>query len=156
MMVKSLLAPEKGTWVLLCFVAFFGLVVAVNAVFISTALRTHSGVVTDQPYEKGLAYNETLAQARAQPAVKHDASWKDGVLSWQLLDETDEPIDAEVSALLYRSVKDGSDFKVEMKPAGNGLYKARVDLPMKGRWEAQLKALWNNSQYQTRFVFVAN
>lgn len=155
-MLKSILAPEKGTWVLLCFIAFFALVVAVNTVFISTALSTHSGVVTDQPYEKGLAFNETLATAKAQPAIDHKPSWDNGVLRWQLLDQNGQPIDAEVSALLYRSVKDGSDFTVTMTPVTAGVYEAVIDLPMEGRWEAQLKALWNSSQYQTRFVFVSN
>lgn len=154
--MKSILAPEKGTWVLLCFVAFFALVVAVNVVFISTALSTHSGVVTDQPYEKGLAYNETLAAADAQPVVKHKPSWENGVLKWELFDESGRSIDANVTALLYRSVKDGSDFTVTMEPVADGVYEAAIDLPMEGRWEAQLKALWNSSQYQTRFVFVSN
>lgn len=154
-MVKSIFAAEKGTWVLLCFVAFFALVAAVNAVFISTALKTHSGVVTDQPYEKGLAYNEMLARAGEQPAVDHKPSWQDGVLSWTLHDANGKPIEAEVTALLYRSVKDGSDFNVTLKPAEDGIYEANIDLPMKGRWEAQLKAIWKSSQYQTRFMFVA-
>ena len=155
-MLKSILAPEKGTWVLLCFIAFFALIVVVNTVFVSTALNTHSGVVTDQPYEKGLAFNETLAEAHAQPAVKHEPSWEGNMLRWTLLDENGQPIDADVTALLFRSVKDGSDFAVALQPDGQGVYKAELDLPMKGRWEAQLKAVWNSSQYQTRFTFVSN
>ena len=59
----SIFNPHKGTWVLFSFVAFFGVIIAVNSVFITTALNSHSGVVTKQPYEKGLAYNQYLEKA---------------------------------------------------------------------------------------------
>ena len=154
-MIKSLLAPEKGTWVLLSFIAFFGVVIAVNTVFITTALRTHSGVITEQPYEKGLAYDEILQTARAQPAVQQQVTFENSTLTWVLKDEANNPIDAIVTARLIRPVKDGYDFDIDLVKVENGVYESKLNLPMKGRWDAHLKAQWDNQSYQTHYPFVA-
>lgn len=154
-MSASVFNPEKGTWVLLSFIAFFGVIVAVNTVFITTALSTHSGVVTEQPYEKGLAYDETLKAARAQPDLQQKAYFENGVLRWVLHDENGQPLNADVNARLVRPVKDGQDFEVVMTQALGGVYEADLNLPMKGRWEAQLRAEWQTRQYQTRLSFIA-
>ena len=154
-MSTRLFNPEKGTWVLLSFIAFFGVIVAVNAVFITTALSTHSGVVTEQPYEKGLAYDETLKAARAQPDLQQKAYFENSVLRWVLHDENGQTLNADVSARLVRPVKYGQDFDVVMTQTSGGVYEADLNLSMKGRWEAQLKAEWQTQQYQTRFSFIA-
>lgn len=155
-MSAQLFNPEKGTWVLVSFIAFFGVIVAVNTVFISTALRTHSGVVTDHAYEKGLAYDEILKAAQSQPDIKQIASYDDGVLRWSLREHSGKVLRADVRARLVRPVKDGQDFEVVLMPNSNGDYEAELNLPMKGRWDALLKAEWDkNTYYQTRFSFVA-
>ena len=152
----SVLSREKGTWVLLSFIAFFGVIVAVNAVFITTALKTHSGVVTKQPYEKGLAYDEILQAAQNQPDLQQEAIYENGVLRWSLKTEDGQPLNADVSALLVRPVQGGYDYEAPLLKIGNGIYEAALELPMKGRWDALLKAQWNNSQYQIRYSFIAN
>lgn len=154
-MINRLFNPEKGTWVFCSFLAFFGAIVAVNAVFISTALRTHSGVITTQAYEKGLAYDEILEVAKAQPDIKQKASFEGGVLRWSLKDVDGQNLDANVRARLVRPVKDGQDFEVVLVPNSNGAYEAELNLPMKGRWDALLKAEWQKQQYQTRLSFIA-
>lgn len=148
------LRKDQGTWVLLSFIAFFGVIVAVNSVFITTALRTHSGVVTKQPYEKGLAYNKTLKVARDQARLNQEVSFNNGILQWVLKDEDGEPINADVTARLFRPVKDGQDFEVILIPISQGVYESYLNLPMKGRWDALLKAEWQTRQYQTRFSFI--
>ncbi len=153
--MAALLDRNKGTWVLLCFIAFFALIVAVNAVFISTALNTHSGLVTEKPYEKGLAFDQTLKLARAQPDIQQRAEFHDDVLQWSLHSPDGEPIAAVVNATLVRTVKDGYDFHVKLEHKGDGVYEAPLDLPLKGRWEARLKAQWKTLQYQTRYPFIA-
>ena len=147
--------PEKGTWVLFSFVAFFAVIVAVNSVFITTALSTHSGVVTDRPYERGLAFDEILETARSQPDLIQHATFERGILRWVLHDEDGEPLQADVQARLFRPVQGGQDFDIALTSKGSGIYEAHLDLPMKGRWDAQLKAAWDNTQYQTRYSFTA-
>lgn len=57
-----------GRQVLLGFCAFFGIVFAVNGYFLFSALATHTGVVSVEPYRKGLAYNERIAASDRQAA----------------------------------------------------------------------------------------
>ncbi len=54
-----------GVHVLIGFVLFFGLIIAVNIVFISMANRSFPGETVQHAYDKGVRYNETLA-AREQ------------------------------------------------------------------------------------------
>ncbi len=147
--------PEKGTWVLMIFTAFFGLIIAVNSVFIYNAINSHSGVVTDNPYRKGLAYNDVLEAARAQPKIRENVFYHNGVLRWMADDEAGVPLEAYVVAKLVRTVKDGHDFDVVLKRIKPGLYEVALDLPMKGQWSAQIKAIWDSKQYQARHTFIA-
>lgn len=139
------------------FVAFFAVIILVNGVFIYTALGTHTGVVTERPYEKGLAYNETLAQAKDQPSLQSEVSFDSSVLSWSLQDENGKALDdALASAKIIRPVQDGNDFEVTLKPEGGGLYTADLNLPLKGKWIAKLSVQWKNDKnYHTTHRFIA-
>jgi nitrogen fixation protein FixH len=55
--------------------AFFGLVFAVNAYFVEVALSTHTGVVANEPYRKGLDYNNRIAADERQSAL----GWTDEI-----------------------------------------------------------------------------
>ena len=57
---------RPGWWYPYIYVGAFGVVVAVNMVFMASAIRTFSGISTDQAYEKGLKYNQQIAAARSQ------------------------------------------------------------------------------------------
>jgi nitrogen fixation protein FixH len=57
-----------GRFVLFCFLGFFGVVVAMNAVLIHAATGTFGGVETASAYKAGLAFNREIAAARAQEA----------------------------------------------------------------------------------------
>lgn len=57
-----------GRTVLCCFLGFFGIIVAMNAVLIRAATTTFGGVETPSAYKVGLAFNREIAAARAQEA----------------------------------------------------------------------------------------
>lgn len=140
---------SDGRFVLMCFVAFFSLIIIVNAIFIYSALTSHSGVVTKNPYEKGLAFNDTLKKASAQPDLDHKVSYLDGVLRWEL------PMhDSVVVARIVRPVRDGYDFDLVLPHVGDGVYEAKLDLPMPGIWTANLKVIWNGKKFQTSHDFI--
>ena len=141
---------DSGRWVLFSFIGFFIVIIAVNAIFITTALKTHSGVITDQPYEKGLHFDETLAKAASQPSIIQEVSYEDAILRWSLKDEKGAPLTANVSAKLVWPIKSGHDFEIPLIQTETGHYEATITLPFKGQWDALLKAQWNNTQYQTR------
>lgn len=58
-----------GWHVLAMVVAFFAVVIGVDAVMITQAYRTFSGQVAKNPYEAGIAFNRTLARRRAEAAL---------------------------------------------------------------------------------------
>jgi len=57
-----------GRTVLVCFLGFFGVIVAMNAVLIRAATTTFGGIETANAYKVGLAFNREIAAARAQEA----------------------------------------------------------------------------------------
>ena len=139
---------KDGLNVLISFIAFFLLIIAVNTVFITQALSTHSGVITDKPYEKGLAYNDMLAQAKGQANINDQTNFKDNTLRWVLSDEDGHPVDAVVHARMIWPVKSGLDFEVPLQQIEKGVYQAQIDFPKQGQWQAKLGATWNNQNYQ--------
>lgn len=58
-----------GRTVLVCLVAFFGVVAAANGVMIRAAVSTFGGLETESSYQAGLAFKREAAQARAQDAL---------------------------------------------------------------------------------------
>lgn len=141
--------PLSGWRVFAMFAAFFGVIIAVNAVFITNALRSHSGLVTEDAYKKGLAYNETLVEARSQPDIHNEISFKNNVLRWSLYTPSGTAINnAAVIAKFTRPIKDGDDFSAPLRYEGNGLYSLQPNFPMKGVWNLHLSATWNNQSYK--------
>ncbi len=114
---KAVPQPEKsefrltGFHVLATLVAFFGIVAGVNVVMIRYALTTHSGEVTAHPYEKGLAYNSAIREAREQEA----RGWKvDGQAT-----RSADGRKAQIEASDRRATPSGSAAALERWPAGN-------------------------------------
>ena len=59
--VKTERGTIQGWHVLVGMIVFFGIIFAVNGVFLVSALNTHTGIVSQQPYRKGLDYNARIA-----------------------------------------------------------------------------------------------
>ncbi len=55
-----------GHHVLFGFIGFFGVIFAVNGYFLYAALSTYTGIVSKEPYRKGLAYNERIVADERQ------------------------------------------------------------------------------------------
>ena len=146
---------SKGGWVLWSFIAFFGTIASLDAFFIYKAISTNSGVVIENPYEKGLAYNKTLEQAKSQPKWQSSITIKDDLLRWQLFDENNKPITgAIVKANIIRPIHKNYDFDVILEEKNNGIYTANLKMPLKGRWIAKMSSKWNNKTYQTTYEFI--
>jgi len=60
--------PLRGRTVLFILLGFFATVATVNGVMMYLAVSTFSGEVVAHPYERGLAYNHDIAEAKAQMA----------------------------------------------------------------------------------------
>ncbi len=130
------------------FVAFFGFVAAVNAVMVTIAIRTHSGVVTEHPYEKGLAYNAVVRAEKQQAALgwSSQMDYKNGALHFTLHDANHQRITPErASATITRPTTSGMDFTVTL----NGI-KTPIVFPIAGLWEVQVDVSHAGTHYQQR------
>jgi nitrogen fixation protein FixH len=58
-----------GRTVLYCFLGFFGVVAAMNAVLVRAAVSTFGGVETQNAYQAGLNFSREIAAADAQEAL---------------------------------------------------------------------------------------
>lgn len=143
------------------FFAFFAVVIAVNFAYIYISKKTWRGVTTEDSYQKGLNYNETIKKVRTQ----EELGWKVGIhyqptgnrkgtLVVNLLDKNSQQVmDAEVYVNLKRPTQEGFDFASAVNFV-NGVYKAEIIFPLAGQWEFEVVASKGQDVVQTvkRFV----
>ncbi len=139
-------------WIPWMFVAFFVVIAMVHTVFVTVAVKTLPGVVTEDAYEKGLAYNSTLEAAKKQQSLGWTGrtAYSDGVLSYTLKDKTGAAIaSATVKARITRPVTQGYDSEVVLQDAGKGVYQAKAALPLHGLWNIRIYTTWHDQNFQT-------
>lgn len=148
----------SGWFVFWCVFGFFVTVGAVDGAFVYFATSTYSGTVTEQPYEMGLAYNQTIEVAKKQDALKiesHGGYDANGNFFVSLKDEQGKPINgAKVQAHMMRPVDEEHDFDLVLKQQGDGLYTAKLNQPVKGLWIARTEASWDTETYRSAYKFM--
>lgn len=146
-----------GRHVLFAMLAFFGVVIATNAVFVVLALDTWTGLSTDDAYRRGLDYNTVLRAAEDQRAlgwtgeVSFDpADDGRGTLAARFTDRNGDVLDhLAVRAEVRRPTHEGHDREVVLERSGPGRYRAELALPLRGQWDVRLHAEGRDG---TRFV----
>lgn len=138
----------KGRHVLVAFVLFFGLIAAVDALFISLALRTFSGQVAKNPYEAGLLYDRTLQQRAAQAELGWTATLAavgDGAVELVVTDRTGRGVDGlTLNATLKRPATEVGARALRFTARGEGRYVA--DAELSGAWDAIVVATGPNGE----------
>lgn len=133
-----------GRHVLLWLLAFFGVVIVTNAVFITLAVKTLRGEDVEKPYLQGIAFNHTLAERREQSGLGWQAS-----LSARRLAAGEVAIDLHVysrehvpqsgltlTGLLRHPVDEHLDRKFVFREISPGLYQGRAADLKSGNWDA--------------------
>ncbi|HXZ68091.1 MAG TPA: FixH family protein [Alphaproteobacteria bacterium] len=138
----------KGWHVLAMLVAFFGVVFAVNGVFIYYALRTHPGDDVQDAYVAGVEYNRELAEKREQRklgwqaslSVKADA--RNGeFIEVAFVDAKGEPVlGLKVDAMLRSPVVASQDRPLKFVSTGPGRFRADVNEPPAAQWDLIIEA----------------
>lgn len=148
--------PKRDRWIPWAFVGFFLVVFAANGIMLTFALRSFNGLSVDGAYDRGLSYNETLAEVQAQFAlgwqidltVAETASGQ-WTASLTALDEEGLPVAVdEISAIGRRPISEGLDFDLDFRHAGRGLYEADVQWPQSGNWELRLVIMAGDKSYR--------
>jgi len=142
---------KSDKWIPWYFVAFFVVLAILDGIFVYIATSTHTGLVTDNAYKKGLAYNQTIENYEAQKQLgwQTDIKLEQQDLTFAIKDAKGNAIeDADVVAHISRVTQAGHDFDVSLQYAENGIYKNNVDFPMKGQWDVSVVVKWKQEQYQ--------
>lgn len=140
----------RGKHVLYAMFAMFGLVIAVNLVFVWFAIDTFTGVTTENPYQEGLAYNQVLAARDAQ----RDLGWQGNVsyeragngeglrqIAVSLSDRDGSPLRGlSLDGSLRRPTHAGVDQPLVWRETAPGRYTAEVTLPEPGNWDLLVSA----------------
>lgn len=130
------LTGRHVAWTLL---AFFGVIFAVNGYFLYSALSTHTGVVAQEPYRKGLHYNDRIAademqQSRGWAATLALAPARDA-LTLQLNQPDGQPVTGlALTAVVSRPSTSGFDQPVTLRELAPGRYGAPVAKLADGSW----------------------
>lgn len=139
------------------FVIAFVLLFVVEAALVTIAVSTQRGVVVDNAYERGLAYNHYIAEADAQAkrGWKGRLIYGGGAIAFTLRDKAGQPLSgADVKVTCRRSYA-GQDFTVTLAEGSAGGYMKSVEFPARGQWVLEVSAKWQNQPFvmqQTIFV----
>lgn len=133
-----------GRHVLLGLVGFFGVIFAVNGVFLYSALKTNTGIVANEPYRKGLAYNQRIAADERQKALGwQDESniTSDGRVTVVVRGSDGKPVSGlKLEAALGRPSTTAGERKLKLAELDPGTYGAVSTAIEPGTWLFALEA----------------
>ncbi len=142
-------APRKaqglqGRHVLAAFLAFFAAVFVANGAMIYQALSTHTGLVANEPYRKGLHYNERIAADDRQSRlgwVEALEVTRDGLVRLEVTQAEGRPVGGlRIVGVVGRPSTNRHDVKLNFTETTAGRYEAQVAPLAEGNWIVALEA----------------
>lgn len=137
----------KGWHVLAAMLGFFSIVIGMNAVFITMAVKTFPGEVAAKSYVQGLRYNETLEDRARQAALGWTAqaalieTAHGPAFSLELKDRDGRPLEGlALSGGLRRPATDEQDVTLAFERLGEGRYVAAAPGLPAGAWRLAVLA----------------
>jgi len=131
-----------GKHVLFCFLGFFGLVFAVNAVLVKAATSTFGGVQTTSSYKAGLVFEQDVARAEQQDALHWQIQGKlvrngagEAVLDLSARDAKSIPLNGlAAQARLAHPADERLDHLIALNNIGAGQFHGAAQAPP-GQWD---------------------
>lgn len=136
-------SPWRNPWVIGWF-AILATVLSANAVMIWLAVATNPGLVNQDYYERGRAYERTIHQRRARSAgwelsvnaPARTVAGRAATYRFVGVDKAGLPLATDAVTLhAYRPADAGADFTLAMEREAAGVYRADVVFPLKGVWD---------------------
>lgn len=130
-----------GKRILAWIVGFFLVVFTANGIMAYFALNTWTGLATDDPYVKGLNYNQEITNAAAQQqsgweiVISGKPEFTEGRIEVTINRPEQSFPPTAVKASFIRAVREGFDQEITLSHNGNGIYGAPVKLPLIGQWD---------------------
>jgi nitrogen fixation protein FixH len=148
-MSRALVSPKPltGGKVLYMLIAFFGVVIAVNAIMMKLAIQTLPGTEVDSAYSASLAYEKEIGAARDQNARnwKVDAHVQRGADGGAtLLVEARDSAGKPISGLKFlsrfeRPTDRRADLPILLAEVGIGIYRGTAPQIAPGQWDLVLE-----------------
>tara|TARA_B100001564_G_C20614631_1_gene659269 strand:- start:568 stop:1032 length:465 start_codon:yes stop_codon:yes gene_type:complete len=139
-------------WIPWYFVAFFAVLAILDGIFVFLATSTHTGVVTQNAYEKGLNYNKVIEAYDAQHTnniIESIGIEKSAIYAIiKIADTTETTGTMTPEAYLKYVGQEGFDFKQSLPAVGKGKYQQLIDFPTTGQWDLTVAVTWNKKHYQ--------
>ncbi|MBF0177074.1 MAG: FixH family protein [Magnetococcales bacterium] len=145
-----------GPWRLSLFL-FALVVILANVALVYYASASWTGVVTQNPYEKGLAYNKVLAEQQLQDSLGWQGTLQTGTprvgapepMVFTLTQRDGTPLQgAAVTLQTFRPVAAGHDQHVVLSEIAPGQYTARISFPLPGVWEVKISAIAHQAAFR--------
>jgi nitrogen fixation protein FixH len=134
----------QGRHVLAGLLAFFAVVFAANGAMIYEALSTYSGLVANEPYRKGLHYNERIAadERQARLGWQHTINARiDGHVDFSLAQSDGSPVRGlKVKGVLGRPSTNRLDHQLALAETAPGRYEGEATGLAEGNWIITLEA----------------
>lgn len=128
------------------FVIFFVFLAIINGIMVTLAFDSFSGLVTEHPYEKGIAYNKVVEAAKKQAALGWHGrvSYENNAITYTLTDATKKPmVTKKATAYFSRPTQAGMDFSVPLTGETTA-----VTFPAQGLWEVRVVAETDEHSFQ--------
>ena len=144
---------RDGRWIPWIFVAGMAVVVAVNLVMVWLAIDSSPGLVSEHPFERGLAYNKVLASEARQEALgwRVEIAFRPATheVVAEFHDRDGAPVgELRVEAHLYRPLEADSGASVTLRYAGDGRYVGAPENLRRGQWQVELVASRAGGDFQ--------
>ena len=134
----------QGRHVLAIFLAFFGIVFAVNGTMIYAAISTHTGLVANEPYRKGLTYNERISADERQMRLGWTETLqvdRSGHVALTLAERDGSAVRGlKVEGMLGRPATNRHDVRLALAETAPGRYEAQTAAVAEGGWLIALEA----------------
>lgn len=137
-----------GRHVLIGLIAFFGIVIGVNIIFVSSAVRSFPGEAVEKSYVQGINYNKTLEKREQQKALGWTAQIGEQLSDSnvrQLIVVVQNKDAAPVSGLtmtgrLSEHSDDHQQLDLVFTETTTGEYAAELPVELFGRWTTKVAA----------------
>lgn len=147
-MVSKPEGTRKSGWIPWVFVGCMLVVVVVNAVMVTMAVRSWSGLVVTKPYERGVQYNKVLDAQQRQDALgwtfvsayEVTGEGYDGRVLVRAVGADGRPLDGlDIQGKLVRPIERMDPVELSFEAVGDGRYVARTSVPKPGQWELRAR-----------------
>ncbi len=127
--------PITGKTVFWIMFAFFAVIIVVNLIMVTLAVKTFRGEDETKSYLQGLNYNDTLQQRREQDQLgwRADLKINDHAIILTIVDADHDPVEAlTVTGLLKHPAETDLDVKLSFDQDGDGRYVASFPADVHG------------------------